>query len=328
MANNETPRRRPRKQQKGWQRVLFHWRLPMIIVLVLMVLSGVLVHTVSSKIHANEKAKQSEQDKIKAEMITYEEAVVDALQAEQDEIHDLVCLVKEDGRVTYDEENDRVQLVFWTDQAAEEFKKDDQLTLEEYTWAYADLELASWGAANKDVLKNSKDAFWTDQAAEEFKKDDQLTLEEYTWAYADLELASWGAANKDVLKNSKDARIRQMLGLPENAKGSTFVLVSVTPERVLRAAYQPDAQLKKMSLAFEETVDQDFISWFNGQVTANYFENPRPWTRLGYTYDWGKTGDDHYGVTEFVIPAGTKVTVKDTFTNDEMITRLRKGKLQ
>ena len=205
MANNETPRRRPRKQQKGWQRVLFHWRLPMIIVLVLMVLSGVLVHTVSSKIHANEKAKQSEQDKIKAEMITYEEAVVDALQAEQDEIHDLVCLVKEDGRVTYDEENDRVQLVFWTDQAAEEFKKDDQ-----------------------------------------------LTLEEYTWAYADLELASWGAANKDVLKNSKDARIRQMLGLPENAKGSTFVLVSVTPERVLRAAYQPDAQLKKMSLAFEE----------------------------------------------------------------------------
>ena len=281
MANNETPRRRPRKQQKGWQRVLFHWRLPMIIVLVLMVLSGVLVHTVSSKIHANEKAKQSEQDKIKAEMITYEEAVVDALQAEQDEIHDLVCLVKEDGRVTYDEENDRVQLVFWTNQAAEEFKKDDQ-----------------------------------------------LTLEEYTWAYADLELASWGAANKDVLKNSKDARIRQMLGLPENAKGSTFVLVSVTPERVLRAAYQPDAQLKKMSLAFEETVDQDFISWFNGQITANYFENPRPWTRLGYTYDWGKTGDDHYGVTEFVIPAGTKVTVKDTFTNDEMITRLRKGKLQ
>ena len=281
MANNETPRRRPRKQQKGWQRVLFHWRLPMIIVLVLMVLSGLLVHTVSSKIHANEKAKQSEQDKIKAEMITYEEAVVDALQAEQDEIHDLVCLVKEDDRVTYDEENDRVQLVFWTDQAAEEFKKDDQ-----------------------------------------------LTLEEYTWAYADLELASWGAANKDVLKNSKDARIRQMLGLPENAKGSTFVLVSVTPERVLRAAYQPDAQLKKMSLAFEETVDQDFISWFNGQVTANYFENPRPWTRLGYTYDWGKTGDDHYGVTEFVIPAGTKVTVKDTFTNDEMITRLRKGKLQ
>ena len=281
MANNETPRRRPRKQQKGWQRVLFHWRLPMIIVLVLMVLSGVLVHTVSSKIHANEKAKQSEQDKIKAEMMTYEEAVVDALQAEQDEVHDLVCLVKEDDRVTYDEENDRVQLVFWTDQAAEEFKKDDQ-----------------------------------------------LTLEEYTWAYADLELASWGAANKDVLKNSKDARIRQMLGLPEDAKGSTFVLVSVTPERVLRAAYQPDAQLKKMSLAFEETVDQDFISWFNGQVTANYFENPRPWTRLGYTYDWGKTGDDHYGVTEFVIPAGTKVTVKDTFTNDEMITRLRKGKLQ
>ena len=50
--------------------------------------------------------------------------------------------------------------------------------------------------------------------------------------------------------------------------------------------------------------------------------------RQGYTYDWGKTGDDHYGLTEFVIPSGVKVTVKDTFTNEEAITRLRKGTLE
>lgn len=281
MANNETPRRRPRKQQKGWQRVLFHWRLPMIIVLILMVLSGVLVHTVSSKVAANAKAKQDEKDKAAEAMMTYEEAIVDALKAEQSEVHDLVCLVKEDKRVTYDEESDRVQLVFWTDKAAEEFQKDKQ-----------------------------------------------ITLDDYTYAYADLELASWGAANKDVLKNSKEVRLKQLFGLPEDTKGSTFVVVSVTPERVLRSAYQPDAQLKKMTLAFEETADMDFVSWFNAEINENYFTAPRPWTRIGYTYDWGKSGDDHYGVTEFVILSGTKVTVKDTFTNDEMIARLRKGKIQ
>lgn len=266
---------------KTWQRVLFHWRLPLVIVLVLMILSGVAVQAVSAKLAAREQAKQDEVDQAAAEAMTYEEAVVDALQAEQTEVHDLVCLVKEDGRVTYDAETDRVQLVFWTNAAAENFVKDSQ-----------------------------------------------VTLDDYTYAYADLELASWGAANKDVLKNSKEARLVQLFGQPEGSAGTTFVVASVTPERVLRAAYQPDAQLKKMSLAFEETVDQDFISWFDSEITRNYFTNPRPWTRLGYTYDWGASGDEHYGVTEFVIPAGTKVTIKDTFTNDEMITRLRKGKIQ
>ncbi len=280
-STHDTPRRRPRKPIKTWQRVLFHWRLPLVIVLVLMVLSGVLVYTVSSRLDEQKQAKQKQADKVAEEMITYEEAIVDALQAGQDETHDLVCLTKEDGRVTYDAETDRVQLVFWTNQAAENFVKDSQ-----------------------------------------------VTLEEYTYAYADLELATWGAANKDVLKNSKDARLKQLFGLPESAKGTTFVVASVTPERIWRPAYQPDAQLNKMSLAFEETVDQDFISWFDGEITANYFTTPRPWTRLGYTYDWGKSGGDHYGVTEFVIPSGTKITVKDTFTNDEMVTRLRKGKLQ
>ncbi|MGM9612912.1 MAG: hypothetical protein ACI3XZ_05350 [Butyricicoccus sp.] len=280
-STQEAPRRRPKKPMKTWQRVLFHWRLPLIIVLVLMILSGVAVHTVSAKLAAREQAKQDAAAQAEAEAMTYEEAVVDALQAEQTEVQDLVCLVSEDGRVTYDAETDRVQLVFWTNAAAENFKKDSQ-----------------------------------------------VTLDDYTYAYADLELASWGAANKDVLKNGKEARLVQLFGQPEGSAGTTFVVVSVTPERVLRAAYQPDAQLKKMSLAFEETVDQDFISWFNNEINESYFTNPRPWTRLGYTYDWGASGDEHYGVTEFVIPAGTKVTIKGTFTNDEMITRLRKGKIQ
>lgn len=278
-STQEAPRRRARKPIKGWQRVLFHWRLPVVLVLILMLLSGVLVQAVNAKLAAREKAKQAAAQEAAAQVVTYEQAVVDALSAEEREIRPLVSLTKEDGRVTYDDQTDRVLLVFRT---------------------------------------NQPDAF---------QKDTQATLEDYTYAYADLELGTWGAANKDVLKNSKEARLVQLFGLPAGSPGTNFVVAWVTPERVLRPAYQPDAQQDKMALAFEETVDQGFVSWFDTQIATNYLTTPRPWTRLGYTYDWGKAGDDHYGVTEFVIPAGTKVTVKDVLTNEEVITRLRKGKL-
>ena len=69
-STHDTPRRRPRKPIKTWQRVLFHWRLPLVIVLVLMVLSGVLVHTVSSRLDEQKQAKQKQADKAAEEMIT------------------------------------------------------------------------------------------------------------------------------------------------------------------------------------------------------------------------------------------------------------------
>lgn len=274
-------RRRPRRQLKTWQRILFRWRLPFVMVLVLMLLSAVVMLVVSSKISARAKAKELQKQQQIAAMTTFEGAVVDALQAEQDEIHKLVCLTKEDGNVTYDEENDRVQLVVWSEKPQNTFKKDEQ-----------------------------------------------MTLENYTYAYPDLELVNWGKANADDLKKNKEARLCKLFGMPERGAKSTFLLVTVAVERVLRPAYQPDAQLGNMNLSFEQTVGQDFITWFNGEMTNNYFVSPRPWTRLGYTYDWGvEANQKHYGVTEFVIPANTKVTIKSIYSNEDMVKALRRGRL-
>ena len=281
-SNYEPPTRRPRKKVKRWQKILFYWRFPLVIVLLLMILSAVVVQVIAGKLSAPAATENDKkQDKpAETETLTYQDAVIDALQAEEAEMHDLICLTKEDGGVTYDNGTDRVLLVFWAKQPGM------------------------------------------------FVKGEQGTLDADTYAYSDLELAAWGKENSDALKNQQTARLCQLFGMPEGSEGSAFVVAWVTPERILRAAYQPDAQIGKMTLAFEESVDQDFISFFEDEIQNNYFTNPRPWTRLGYTYDWGKTGDDHYGLTEFVIPSGVKVTVKDTFTNEEAITRLRKGTLE
>lgn len=274
-------RRRPRKQLKTWQRILFRWRLPLIMVLLFMLLSAVVTLIISSRISARAKARELEKQQQLAAMTTFEGAVVDALQAEQTEIHKLVCLTKEDENITYDEENDRVQLIVWSESPQNTFKKDEQ-----------------------------------------------ITFENYTYAYPDLELLAWGNANADALKKDKEARLCKLLGMPERGAKSTFLLVTVAVERVLRPAYQPDAQAGNMNLSFEQTVGQDFITWFNGEMTNNYFVSPRPWTRLGYTYDWGVEADKgHYGITEFVIPAGTKVTVKAIYSNEAMLKCLRRGRL-
>jgi len=45
----------------------------------------------------------------------------------------------------------------------------------------------------------------------------------------------------------------------------------------------------------------DYSDWFNNQASYSYtFDSaPYPWTRLGYTYDWGSC--NHIGLSEFVI---------------------------
>jgi hypothetical protein len=48
-------------------------------------------------------------------------------------------------------------------------------------------------------------------------------------------------------------------------------------------------------------VFQSYSSWFNSQARYSYTmgSNPYPWTRLGYTYDWGSS--NHVGLSEFVL---------------------------
>lgn len=63
--------------------------------------------------------------------------------------------------------------------------------------------------------------------------------------------------------------------------------------------------------------DAMFKEWFDSNVTVSYSEdNPYPWTRLGYTYDWADNGKE-YGLSEFLIFSGADATVEYTCSIDE-----------
>ena len=55
-----------------------------------------------------------------------------------------------------------------------------------------------------------------------------------------------------------------------------------------------------------------FKNWFDDQASKSYTgENPHPWTRLGYTYDWGSNADK-YGLSEFIVVPGSPMEVRFT----------------
>jgi hypothetical protein len=63
----------------------------------------------------------------------------------------------------------------------------------------------------------------------------------------------------------------------------------------------------------EDGVFKTYSSWFNNRSRNVYTMNssPYPWTRLGYTYDWGSS--NHTGLSEFVLHGrkadGSKISV-------------------
>lgn len=52
-----------------------------------------------------------------------------------------------------------------------------------------------------------------------------------------------------------------------------------------------------------------YRNWYSNRRTYVYSQtsvnSPYPWTALGYTYDWGNPVPPHFGVSEFVINAGS-----------------------
>ena len=88
--------------------------------------------------------------------------------------------------------------------------------------------------------------------------------------------------------------------------------------------------LNNMVRATEGTdygVFKTYSSWFNNRTRNGYpmGSSPYPWTRLGYTYDWGSS--NHTGLSEFVLHGrkvdGSKISVgiKSVKTTAEYFTK-------
>ncbi|MBQ0040184.1 MAG: hypothetical protein KBS64_07155 [Treponema sp.] len=144
------------------------------------------------------------------------------------------------------------------------------------------------------------------------------------WGVSLKEFKNWYRQNNKGVADW-NLRFKQLMGLPESKNHTHFSAMWISPDCLLRPAYETSVA-KQMSTSFSA----DFLSteygkkykqWFNSNAEYSYgSDNPYPWTRLGYTYDWADNKTKK-GLTEFFIPkdAPAEYTVEFTTTTEEFL---------
>ena len=150
---------------------------------------------------------------------------------------------------------------------------------------------------------------WTNYNGYDDKIGQSLPLSREVWVTTVPEVKSFCKE----LKENKSLRLEQLLGLPPNAGKTKFVEMWVRPADLFRPSADPEVTDSEAETEFRQPnrfvkVSDEYIKWYNDLKAQSYGANGYPWTRLGYTYDWGDNRR-HVGLSEFVIMPGSTVEI-------------------
>jgi len=130
--------------------------------------------------------------------------------------------------------------------------------------------------------------------------------------------------NCTVSEQNLTLRVEQLLGLPPKNESKLCVELWVDPDDLIRPCPDPEITDTESQLDFPENVSRDHVLWFFEYLSSVYYGDTFykglissystggqrfPWTRLGYTYDWGNP-ESEIGASEFVIRKNSVVTIE------------------
>ncbi len=114
-------------------------------------------------------------------------------------------------------------------------------------------------------------------------------------------------------------RLEQLLGLPPHNGKTKFVEMWVEPKDLFRPSPDPEISDQEAELSFPQssafTVNEEHVQWINNLTASSYGEGGYPWTRLGYTYDWGNP-ESEVGMSEFVVAGGATIGVHSVMATE------------
>lgn len=131
-----------------------------------------------------------------------------------------------------------------------------------------------------------------------YKHKNLLDLTQNFWVFIPKEVKE--KCNKKEIQDSK--RLSRFLGLNDSVSSDTIVFLWVDKGQLFRPAYNSDISKIVLPSGAARSIDHPnskVKKWFDDQCATNTY----PWTRLGYTYDWGDA-HDKIGATEFVTTVG------------------------
>ncbi|MBQ5462816.1 MAG: hypothetical protein IIT53_02030 [Fibrobacter sp.] len=194
--------------------------------------------------------------------------------------------------------------------------KDASEALEEEKFTVVTLDdfsdKVSWNADKTQLLVVSLTS-----NPDSYKEGETVKADSVIWVVNEKELLMWFQDHKDGVRDW-DLRFKQLFGEPRTSRATHMAFLWVSPNDLMRPAYVPDVKAYDMRTSFEGN-DADntermmwFKNWFDARAAKSY-EGPdaRPWTRLGYTYDWGSDAEK-YGLTEYIVTPGANMEVRFT----------------
>lgn len=158
------------------------------------------------------------------------------------------------------------------------------------------IDVVTW--ISEDLLGKFKPNFLNDTAK---------TIKGFdTWVTVIPDLSLFCDQERFETVSAADLRLKQLLGLPMSSEKEYFVELRARRQDLYRPT--PDSSVTAVSafILDDSVKGKSYKDWYMANLESS-FEKKRkyPWTRLGYTYDWGNPYSE-IGLSEFVIPGSIK----------------------
>jgi len=182
----------------------------------------------------------------------------------------------------------------------------------------ADNTALTWQPETERVLVST----WTSWNGYDTQVGKEIPLTREIWVTAVPQLQGFCQTYAATAETPLTLRLEQLLGLPPNNGKTRVVEMWVNPADLFRPS--PDGEVDDTVAELELPGPERFASqqdyefhrdWYNLQLSIDDYDNPAkgyPWTRLGYTYDWGNP-DSEVGLSEFVITAGATIKIENVY---------------
>jgi len=157
---------------------------------------------------------------------------------------------------------------------------------------------------------------WTGWGGYVNQTNNTMNLSRETWVTVYPEVRNFIEQN-DLPAEKCSLRLEQLNGLPPRNNKTWFVELFVSPEDMFRPSPDPEINDTEAQLDFPANTSQEHIDWINNLKNSSYGTNGYPWTRLGYTYDWATSRQNHVGLSEYVIRKGANVKIHDTISTTD-----------
>jgi hypothetical protein len=163
---------------------------------------------------------------------------------------------------------------------------------------------------------------WTPYYSSYVPNDTMLTSWGETWITIAPEIQNKLKNINFVSDSSRCLRINQLLGLPADSRTKKIIEFWVKTNDLFRPAYDNEITDNTCGKYFPSNADSTYIVWFDNNILSSYFPAPNqtkyPWTRLGYTYDWGNPNSE-IGLSEFVLKQNSTIIIKSVSSAEEYL---------